>query len=104
MAAVHRTDTSLELRVRSALHARGLRFRKDYPFRIDGRLIRPDVVFTKKHVAVFVDGCFWHHCPLHGQIPATNADFWRRKLEQNAQRDVEQTDALQGAGWTVVRV
>ena len=77
---------------------------KDYPVRIDGRLIRPDIVFTKKRIAVFIDGCFWHLCPIHGQIPATNADFWRQKLERNAQRAVEQTDALQRAGWTVVRV
>lgn len=104
MQAVGRVDTSLELRIRSQLHRQGVRFRKDYPIRVDGRLIRPDIVFTKKRIAVFIDGCFWHLCPIHGQIPATNADFWRQKLERNAQRDVEQTDALQRAGWTVVRV
>ncbi|QGS27134.1 DNA mismatch endonuclease Vsr [Gordonia bronchialis] len=104
MAAVRRSETSPERAIRSVLHCRGFRYRKDYPIRVDGRLIRPDIVFTKKRVAVFVDGCFWHLCPLHGQIPATNTDFWRRKLERNAERDLEQTRALEGSGWTVVRV
>lgn len=104
MAAVRRTDTKLELRVRSALHTRGLRFRKDYPLRVDGRLIRPDVAFTRWKVAVFIDSCFWHLCPQHGQIPATNRDFWKPKLERNVLRDTEQSAALTAEGWEVVRV
>lgn len=104
MQAVRRADTSLELRIRSRLHERGLRFRKDYPLRVDGRLIRPDVAFTRWKVAVFIDSCFWHLCPQHGQIPVTNRDFWQPKLEGNALRDTEQSAALTAAGWEVVRV
>ncbi|WP_454793361.1 very short patch repair endonuclease [Mycolicibacterium lutetiense] len=104
MAAVRRTDTTLELRTRSALHRLGLRFRKDFPVRVAGRLIRPDIAFTKLHVAVFVDGCFWHGCPEHGTMPTTNADFWRNKLETNASRDRLQTKLLIDAGWLVIRI
>jgi len=104
MAAVRRSDTKLELRVRSLLHRRGLRYRKDYPVRIAGRLIRPDVVFTRSKIAVFIDSCFWHLCPKHGQIPSSNRAFWKDKLERNAARDREQTEALKSEGWTVLRI
>lgn len=104
MAAVRRSDTKLEMRVRTAIHRRGLRYRKDFPIRIEGRLVRPDIAFTRSRVAVFVDSCFWHLCPEHGQIPASNSGFWRDKLEGNAARDLAQTVALQSAGWTVLRI
>jgi DNA mismatch endonuclease, patch repair protein len=104
MAAVRRADTALELRTRSALHRLGLRFRKDYPIRVAGRLVRPDIAFTRLRIAVFVDGCFWHMCPEHRTMPATNADFWRNKLETNASRDRLQTQLLIEAGWLVIRI
>lgn len=104
MAAVRRSDTKPELQVRSMLHRRGFRYRKDYPVRVDGRLARPDIAFTRSKVAVFIDGCFWHRCPQHGQIPVTNRAFWQNKLDRNAARDREQTSALEAAGWTVLRI
>jgi DNA mismatch endonuclease, patch repair protein len=104
MAAVKRANTQPEIRLRSALHTAGYRFRKDLPIRIGGRLIRPDIAFTKSRVAVFVDGCFWHSCPTHGEIPVTNAMFWKTKLEANAGRDLQQTRLLSEAGWLVVRI
>lgn len=67
-------------------------------------LVRPDIAFTRAKVAVFIDGCFWHLCPDHGQIPASNTAFWKDKLERNAARDLEQTRALESAGWTVLRI
>lgn len=103
MAAIRRTDTKPEVAVRSALHRRGYRFRKDLPLRVDGRLVRPDIVFTKHKVAVFVDGCFWHCCPEHGHRPKVNGAYWSPKLEGNVKRDREQTGALRSAGWTVLR-
>ncbi len=103
MAAIRRCDTSPEIALRSALHRRGIRFRKDYPIRLDGKLIRPDIVFTKRRIAVFVDGCFWHSCPDHGRQPAANNGYWSPKLTGNAQRDKQQTMLLRNAGWTVVR-
>jgi DNA mismatch endonuclease (patch repair protein) len=103
MAAIRRRDTKPEVRLRSALHRLGYRFRKDHPLRVGGKLIRPDIAFTKRRVAVFVDGCFWHSCPLHGRQPSVNADYWSPKLAGNARRDCDQTVALQSAGWTVLR-
>lgn len=104
MAAVRRTNTKPELVLRSALHSLGLRYRVDYPIRLQSKLIRPDIVFTRWRVAVFIDGCFWHMCPVHGEIPATNVGFWKAKLEGNASRDRQQTLMLAQAGWVVVRI
>lgn len=104
MAAVRRTNTQPELLLRSGLHRSGLRFRVDFPIRFERRIIRPDVAFTKVRVAVFLDGCFWHMCPTHGSMPATNIDFWKRKLEGNAARDREQTRLLTEQGWVVIRI
>jgi DNA mismatch endonuclease, patch repair protein len=64
----------------------------------------PDIVFGPAHVAVYVDGCFWHSCPDHATQPAANADWWRRKLDGNVARDRRTNEALIAAGWQVVRV
>lgn len=103
MAAIRRRDTKPEVRLRSALHRLGYRFRKDHPIRVDGKLIRPDIAFTKRRVAVFIDGCFWHCCPAHGRKPNVNGEYWSPKLEGNVRRDHDQTVALTSAGWTVMR-
>lgn len=103
MAAIRRRDTKPEVRLRSALHRLGYRFRKDHPIRIAGKLIRPDITFTKHRVAVFVDGCFWHSCPEHGRKPSVNGAYWSPKLEGNVRRDHDQTAALASAGWMVMR-
>lgn len=65
--------------------------------------MRPDVVFPVRRVAVFVDGCFWHGCPIHGTQPATNRTYWAQKIEANRHRDASATDALEADGWTVLR-
>ena len=106
LAANRRRDTEPERRLRSRLHALGLRFRVDHPIRLEGhRLIRPDIVFTRRRIAVFVDGCFWHGCPEHGRREnGRNADYWRPKIATNRERDELQTRALKTAGWTVLRV
>ena len=62
------------------------------------------MVFPTAKLAVFVDGCFWHSCPIHGTRPATNSGFWSEKLVRNAERDIEQANRLRGAGWTVLRL
>lgn len=104
MQAVRRRDTAPEMRVRQLLHASGLRYRVDYPIKISGRrAIRPDVVFTRARLAVFVDGCFWHRCPEHKSTPRTNKAFWAAKLEGNAARDRDQAGWLEAEGWTVLR-
>jgi DNA mismatch endonuclease, patch repair protein len=104
MAAVKRSNTKPEIALRHALHGAGLRYRKDYPLRLGRKLIRPDIAFTRLRVAVFIDGCFWHRCPQHGEVPATNVGFWTAKLEANAARDREQDRLLGDAGWHVVRI
>lgn len=64
---------------------------------------RPDFVFRRERVAVFVDGCFWHACPEHGSRPKSNASFWNAKLERNVERDRRADRELADSGWKVVR-
>ena len=61
------------------------------------------MVFPKQKIAVFVDGCFWHQCPLHSTRPKNNMSFWAAKLDRNVRRDQENTQALENAGWIVLR-
>jgi DNA mismatch endonuclease, patch repair protein len=104
MRANRRTDTKPELALRRALHGQGFRYRKDYRLDLDGARVRPDIAFTARRVAVFVDGCFWHACPEHGTKPASNTWYWGPKLARNVERDRAADAALTAAGWRVVRV
>ncbi len=65
---------------------------------------KPDFIFRRERVAVFVDGCFWHGRSRHATKPANNRAFWKAKLARNAARDREVTRALRKAGWRVLRV
>ncbi len=65
---------------------------------------RADLVFTRRRLAVFVDGCFWHRCPLHGTAPRNNAAWWQAKLDRNVERDRDTDAALAASGWAVARV
>lgn len=65
---------------------------------------RPDFVFRKDRVAVFIDGCFWHGCPKHGSTPEQNHGFWKRKLANNKKRDRHTTKLLRLSGWKVLRI
>lgn len=104
MRAIRRTDTKPELALRRALHRMGYRFRKDHRLDLPDRRVRPDIAFTARKVAVFVDGCFWHACPEHGSKPAVNQGYWNPKLLRNVERDRAADAALAGAGWRVVRL
>jgi DNA mismatch endonuclease (patch repair protein) len=104
MKGIRRRDTVAERALRSELHRRGYRFRVDYPVRVDGRSPRPDIAFTRKRLAVFVDGCFWHGCPEHGGKPKQNTHYWGPKIARNMERDGEHNDRLAAAGWRVVRI
>jgi DNA mismatch endonuclease (patch repair protein) len=99
-----RQGTKAEVRLRSNLHRRGLRFRKDHLVRAGGVRVHVDVVFTRRRVAIFVDGCFWHGCPDHQHIPKSNLGYWVPKLAANEARDKRVDAALTAAGWTVVRI
>jgi DNA mismatch endonuclease (patch repair protein) len=65
---------------------------------------KPDFVFQRERVAVFVDGCFWHGCPRHATKPATRAEWWAAKLARNAKRDRAVSRRLRADGWRVVRI
>ncbi|WP_370305422.1 very short patch repair endonuclease [Amycolatopsis sp. WAC 01375] len=96
-------NTQIEVELRRALHAAGLRFRI-HRRPLKGVRREADIVFGPTRVAVFVDGCFWHGCPEHATWPKTNADFWRTKIETNRRRDLDTDRKFAEAGWLVVRI
>lgn len=103
MRANRGRDTKPELRLRSLLHRRGLRYR------VNGRPLpslrrTADVLFPKERVAIFIDGCFWHGCPEHHRPSTKNSAFWRDKILGNQRRDADTNAALNANGWAVVRV
>lgn len=103
MSTLARRDTAPELALRSALHAMGLRYRLQV--HVPGnRRRRMDVAFTRMKVAVFIDGCFWHGCPVHGTRPATNREWWDWKIQRNKDRDDDTNRLLAEHGWAVIRV
>lgn len=79
MLGNRRRDARPELAVRRLLYAASLRYRVDYPALVADRRRRADVVFMKRRIVVFSDGCFWHGCPQHFVPPWTNAAYWRPK-------------------------
>lgn len=103
MSRVRQMDTKPEVALRRALHASGLRYRVQIPVLNKPRRTA-DIVFTRRRVAIFVDGCFWHGCPIHGTQPKTNGAFWREKIEANIERDADTTRRLEALGWLVVRI
>lgn len=95
-------DTNPELAIRSILHRRGFRYRVDYrPLKSVRR--KADIAFIGPRVAVFIDGCFWHGCPIHGTWPKANTEFWQKKIETNRKRDVDTIKRFEQAGWKVIR-
>jgi len=97
MRKVHGQDTRLELRVRSTLHRMGFRFRLHAPS-LPGR---PDIVLPRHRKVIFVHGCFWHQHPRcrRSKLPATNVDWWRKKLRRNVERDQQSLRSLRDLGW-----
>ncbi len=99
MQNIRSFNTQMEIFVRSALHKKGYRFRKN----VKNIFGKPDIVFPKKKIAVFLDSCFWHSCPYHSNIPATNKTYWIPKLIRNKERAKEVNKYLRKNGWTVLR-
>lgn len=85
------------------LYRKGLRFRLDQK-PIGNLNRRADIVFRSAKIAIFVDGCFWHGCPVHGTQSKSNAEYWAMKIKQNQDRDIDTTNRLKAAGWKVIRV
>jgi DNA mismatch endonuclease (patch repair protein) len=100
MARIRGARTRPETVLHEALAAAGL------AFEANGRtpVGRPDLVDAERHVAVFIDGCFWHGCPDHYVRPRSREEFWSAKLKENVARDRRQTAELVGLGWIVVRL
>jgi DNA mismatch endonuclease (patch repair protein) len=92
-------DTLCEIRLRRELFRLGLRYRVNV--RLEGYLV--DIVFISARLAVFVDGCFWHSCRIHGTEPRRNEQWWRKKLEDNVKRDRRVSSRLKCRGWRVAR-
>jgi len=102
MAAIKGKNTRPELMVRKFLFAHGLRFRI-HVSKLPGS---PDIVLPKYRTAIFIDGCFWHGhegC-RYSHMPASNADFWQKKISRNKKRDAEVSVALREMGYKVIRV
>lgn len=100
MSQIRSRDTKPEIILRKLLFGdgyRGFRVKSDLPG-------KPDIVYTKYRVAIFVDGCFWHKCPQCFQKPATNAEFWEKKITGNVKRDEKINEQLNKDNWNVVRI
>jgi len=98
MAGIHGRETKPERMVRAALFTRGFRYRKNCPD-LPGK---PDIKLTKYHVVILVHGCFWHgHDCRYYRVPASNSEFWSRKVDANRMRDARDIIALRATGWRV---
>ncbi|NJD78571.1 MAG: very short patch repair endonuclease [Candidatus Methanoperedens sp.] len=98
MSMIRGRNTKPEIKLRKLLFSKGLR-----GYRLSGLPGKPDMIFLKYKVAIFVDGCFWHKCPEHFKEPATRKRFWTKKIDGNVKRDNEINRILKEEGWTVLR-
>jgi DNA mismatch endonuclease, patch repair protein len=92
--------SKLETLVTKELWGRGYRVRRN----VRSLKGTPDIAIQKYRVVIFIDSCFWHHCPIHGKIPKSNVDFWTEKLTRNQERDIEVTDYYKEKGWNIMRL
>lgn len=99
MSHIRGKNTSPELKLRKLLWSSGIRGYRIH-YELPGK---PDIVFTKKKIVIFVDGCFWHKCPVCFKPPETNVMFWNEKLQKNVERDMKINEELQSNGWIVLR-
>ena len=94
------SNAATELRFVRELRAHRIKgWRRRYPL-----FGKPDVVFPVERLCIFIDGCFWHGCPLHWSSPRTNADFWTAKVRRNQARDHAVRRELVSRGWRVMRI
>lgn len=100
MSRIRGKDTGPELKIRKLLFAKGFRgYRIHYD--LPGK---PDIVFTRQKVVIFIDGCFWHKCPKCFREPETRKDFWMNKINSNVGRDQKNNQILKEMGWKVIRI
>ena len=99
MSHIRSTNSRPEEIVRKYLFSRGLRYRKN----VRSLPGTPDIVLKKYRTVVFVNGCFWHHHDCGRFVwPATNTEYWRKKIDRNTERDKENYDLLTAQGWQVL--
>lgn len=103
MQANRSRDTRPEMAVRRLLHAHGFGYRVAYRPLPQNRRTTVDIAFPGARVAVLIDGCFWHGCPDHYHLPRTHTDYWQAKIDGNESRDQRTNNALEQAGWMVLR-
>ncbi|MRX53004.1 DNA mismatch endonuclease Vsr [Bacillus idriensis] len=94
-----KSQSKLENKVTQALWHRGIRFRKNA--KLFGK---PDISIKKYKVVVFIDSCFWHSCPIHGNMPKSNYEYWSKKLKRNTERDIEVNKYYKANDWNILRV
>lgn len=100
MSRIKGKNTKTELLLRKRLSSSGIR-----GYRIHSKLLgKPDIVFTKYKLVIFIDGCFWHKCPKCFIKPEKNKRFWMQKINGNVKRDKEVNKLLRKEGWTVIRI
>ena len=99
MSRIKSKDTQIEGKLRKYLWHNGIR-----SYRIKNNTFgKPDFIFKKHKIAVFIDGCFWHKCPEHYVEPKSNESFWLPKIDKNVQRDEKVNKKLKDEGWKVIR-
>ena len=99
MSRIRGKNTGPELKLRKLLFANGIR-----GYRVHYNLVgKPDIVFTKNKIVIFIDGCYWHRCPFCFQEPETRKEFWIRKINSNIDRDRKVNEQLKNDGWMVLR-
>ena len=94
-------NASTERKLRAYLVSFGIRGWRMHLKDIPGK---PDFVFLDWKIAVFIDGCFWHYCPICGHLPKSNKSYWNAKIKRNRNRDMRISSELESSGWKVVRI
>nr|WP_318539775.1 very short patch repair endonuclease [Terribacillus saccharophilus] len=95
-----KSQSQLENLVTKSLWNKGVRFRKN----VKNLCGKPDIAIKKYKVVIFIDSCFWHCCPLHGNRPKSNTNYWDKKLKRNIERDIEVNNYYLEKGWFIKRV
>ena len=94
-------NRSTEIAMRMLLVRAGISGWRLHPKGVTGN---PDFIFPETHLAIFVDGCFWHGCPECGHIPKSNRKYWQTKILRNMERDKRVRSQLRDDGWTVLGI
>lgn len=101
MRAVKAEGTGIERIFIDLIQAKNIHGIENYPSDVIGK---PDLVHRDSKVAIFIDGCFWHGCSKHLRLPASNRDYWKKKIKRNRNRDKKNKEILRNSGWLVIRI